>query len=55
MAPSAWSSVAAGDVKHEDFVREVEAKLGAFRSRAVGAFRRNTRTMSAATSARTAT
>ena len=29
-------AVAAGDIRHEDFVREVEAKFGAFRSRAVG-------------------
>src|SRR4051794_23609552 len=29
-------AVAAGDIRHEEFVREVEAKLGAFRSRAVG-------------------
>ena len=29
-------AVAAGDIRHEDFVREVEARFGAFRSRAVG-------------------
>ena len=46
--------VAAGDIKHDDFVREVEAKFGGFRSRAT-ARRRNTRIMSAAISARTAT
>ena len=30
-------AVAAGDIKHDDFVREVEAKLGKFRTRATGA------------------
>lgn len=30
-------AVAAGDIKHDDFVREVESRLGKFRTRATGA------------------
>jgi predicted Zn-dependent peptidase len=30
-------AVAAGDIRHDDFVREIEAKLGKFRARATGA------------------
>ena len=55
MAPTAWSSVAAGDVNHDDFVREVEAtfrRLPQPRHRRAAA---NTPTMSAAISAKTAT
>ena len=47
--------VAAGDIKHDDFVREVEKRLGSFRSKAESQRAATTRSMSAATSARTAT
>ena len=47
--------VAAGDIKHDDFVREVEKQASAASAPRRTARCRNTRIMSAATSARTAT